>query len=66
MASKSRSWRVACGKVRRYYVRNERGSVVASGDDLEMTMARARAACQTGELTVDERNRDGSRVGEAA
>ena len=62
MAQQRGSWKGYCGAARRWYVRDEGGSIVARGDDLDATMAAARAKRPTGQLTVAEYRKDGSRV----
>ena len=61
-AYSKRNWRSACGAARRWYVRDEGGRIVASGDVFEAVMAAARAKRPTGQLTISQYARDGSRI----
>ncbi len=59
-----RNWRSACGAAKRFYIRDERGLIVASGNSLDVVVSAARAKRPTGTLYVREYGRDGRPVSE--
>ena len=64
--SSRRDWRSACGAAQRFYCRDERGSIVASGNVLEAVMAAARAKRPTGQLAISEYARNGDKIRQMA